>query len=346
MPVELPITRYSGSKRKLVEIIWNHLEARNLNFNSVLDIFGGTGIFSYYAKAKGKEVTYNDIFRFNCLIAQAIIGNNINPLTIENVLGLLEVRPDKIYNRFIEENFSGIYYPDDENRLIDIIVQNIDDLETNAQKASGFYLLFQACLIKRPYNLFHRKNLNLRTNFSGGGFGNKVTWEKTFEELFVKFSEELTKFNFEGVQDCNILNTTALNCNAVAELVYIDPPYFQESSHVTYHSKYHFLEGLANYDQIPEFIVEHKTNKEISINNNPEFENKKNFKDELRRLINLHENSIIVVSYRNNGIPSIEEISEIMQNVKNNVEVINLGSYNYALSRSNNVNEEVLIIGT
>jgi adenine-specific DNA-methyltransferase len=344
-PINLPITRYSGSKRKLVELIWECIELRNLDFNSVLDVFGGTGIFSYYAKTKGKSIIYNDLFKFNALIAQAIIGNDRNPLSVEDALGLLKKRPYKRYQRFVEDNFSGIYYPDDENILIDRIVQNINDLPGDNQKASGYYLLFQACLIKRPYNLFHRRNLNLRTNFSGGGFGNKVTWEKTFEELFIKFSQELSEFNFQGEQETQILNFSALNCHVNADLVYIDPPYFQDRSHVSYHSKYHFLEGLANYDMIPHSIQQNKTNKELTINYSPEFETKRNFKTELRNLIRMHANSIIIISYRNNGIPSIEEISEIISEIKANVEVINLGSYNYALSRRNNVNEEVLILG-
>ena len=56
--LKLPITRYYGSKRKLVERIWNEIELLGLEFNSVLDVFGGTGIFSYYSKVKGKRVVF------------------------------------------------------------------------------------------------------------------------------------------------------------------------------------------------------------------------------------------------------------------------------------------------
>jgi len=42
--MNLPSTRYYGSKRKLVGNIWNALESKHVEFDSVLDLFGGTGI--------------------------------------------------------------------------------------------------------------------------------------------------------------------------------------------------------------------------------------------------------------------------------------------------------------
>ena len=119
---------------------------------------------------------------------------------------------------------------------------------------SAYYILFQSCIIKRPYNLFHRKNLNMRVNFKGGSFGNKITWERSFEELFLRFNLELNKYSFDNKHHNYAVNTSALNCTESANLVYIDPPYFKNNSNVTYHSKYHFLEGLANYDQLGNFI--------------------------------------------------------------------------------------------
>ena len=38
--MELPVTRYYGSKRKLVERIWEELENRHLEYQSFLDVFG------------------------------------------------------------------------------------------------------------------------------------------------------------------------------------------------------------------------------------------------------------------------------------------------------------------
>ena len=62
--MRLPVTRYYGSKRKLVDKIWEALQEQQVQFNSVLDVFGGTGIVSYYMLKKGKQVFYNDILLY------------------------------------------------------------------------------------------------------------------------------------------------------------------------------------------------------------------------------------------------------------------------------------------
>lgn len=342
--IKLPITRYYGSKRKLVELIWRELETLNLQFDTVLDVFGGSGIFSYYSKLKGKQVFYNDIFYFNYIIGKALIQNNKNFLTSNDIQFLLTKDTSISYKSIIENNFEGIYYTIEENKQLDVIIQNIDRLQKNKQE-SAYYLLFQSCLIKRPYNLFHRKNLNLRTNFNGGGFGNKVTWERSFEELFYKFNEELNEFVFSNGLKNKSFNSSALKCRTKADLVYIDPPYFKNSNHVPYHSKYHFLEGLANYDLIPEKIDITKKHKEIMINKSSEFESKSSFLTDLNSLFINHKSSILAVSYRSNGIPSISEIETLMKIYKKNVVSISLKKYNYALNSKGSENYEFLVLG-
>ena len=42
---KFPATRYMGSKSKLIEYIWKATE--HLEFDSVLDLFSGSGVVSY-----------------------------------------------------------------------------------------------------------------------------------------------------------------------------------------------------------------------------------------------------------------------------------------------------------
>jgi len=343
--MKLPGTRYYGSKRKLIEEIWAVLEERNIQFNSILDLFGGTGILSYYMLTKRKEVIYNDIFLFNCRIAKALLDTPRNTFTENDAIDLLNIKKEWKYKQIIENNFDGIYYTKNENRVIDVVVQNIQQLPENMQ-SSAYYILIQSCIIKRPFNLFHRNNLNLRINHTKSKFGNKVTWEQTFYDLFVKFTYELNEFQFSEQQNIQIMNSSALNCNAEADVVYIDPPYFNtDSSIVSYHSRYHFLEGLVNYDLIEKNIDLNKKNKEIILNKNKEFECKSTFLNELHELILKHRNSIIVLSYTSNGYPSIDELKEVVMQYKNNVEIVSLGKHSFALNRHNEGREEILVIG-
>lgn len=344
--MKLPITRYYGSKRRLLDKIWDALMAYQINFDSMLDLFGGTGIVSYYMAQKGKSIIYNDILSFNCEIAKALLCSPRGNFTEADALSLLQRVSGREYKNIIANNFHNVYYTPDEDETIDIVVQNIQYLEEE-KKASAFYVLFQSCMIKRPFNLFHRKNLNLRTNFVKANFGNKVTWEQSFKDLFIKFTKELNEFQFELLPRVEITNTSALNCYRHADLVYIDTPYFpkKDSSGITYHNRYHFLEGLMNYDEIPNCIDRGKVNLEIGFGKNIEFEKRSNYIRDLDELIYKHRSSIIALSYTTEGYPSIQELEEIIRKYKQTTHICYLGKHGFALNRNNAERQEVLIIG-
>lgn len=67
--------------------------------------------------------------------------------------------------------------------------------------------------------------MNLRINHSESSFGNYVTWEKSFEQLFKQFVNELNTYQFEQLKNVKISNLDALDCDTSYDLVYIDPPY-------------------------------------------------------------------------------------------------------------------------
>lgn len=344
--MKLPVTRYYGSKRRVVEKIGVALQENHVEYDTVLDLFGGTGIVSYYMAKSGKTVVYNDILSFNCEIAKALMQSPKGLFTETDALQLLRREPDREYQTIIEDAFDEIYYLREENRTIDTVIQNISLLE-DEKKASAYYILFQSCMIKRPFNIFHRRNLNLRTGFTEAKFGNKTTWEQSFESLFVKFTRELNEFQFEDLPQVEVVNISALQCDRDAELVYIDTPYFRERQNaaITYHNRYHFLEGLMHYDDIPNQINQEKVNREIRFGENPEFEKRSHYIEELNALLARHQQSTIAMSYTSAGFPSIDELCDVIGQYKNEVIVCYLGNHPFALNRNNNDRQEVLIIG-
>jgi hypothetical protein len=64
-----------------------------------------------------------------------------------------------------------------------------------------------------------------------------------------------------------------------------------------------------------------------------------------RRLFDRFRESILVVSYRSDGIPSIPELAGLMRSAKRQVRVIEGPAYQYALS-TNRTTKETLLIGT
>jgi adenine-specific DNA-methyltransferase len=339
---KFPKTRYQGSKYKLQPWIKHHLE--KLDFETALDAFSGTSSIAYILKEMNKTVYCNDILKFNYYVAKALIENNTEQITKKDFNTIIEKKKNYSYSYFIKDTFKDIYFLEEENEWLDIVIQNINMLENENKKAMFLWALYQSCISKRPYNLFHRKNLYVRTSNVKRNFGNKTTWDKPFEEHFYKFIKEINVAIFNNNKNNKTYNKDIFELNIKTDLVYIDTPYIPQKGTLThYRDFYHFLDGLTNYDywhKKIDYTTKHK--KLESVYNI--WEDKKNIIKGFEALIKKFKDSIIVISYRNDGIPTIKEISEILQKHGKKVDIETIG-YQYALSKKQNL-KEVLLIGT
>ncbi|MCF6355810.1 MAG: DNA adenine methylase [Candidatus Polarisedimenticolaceae bacterium] len=296
-----PSTRYYGSKRRLLPWIFENL--KDLTFRTVLDGFGGTSSVSLLFKAMGKEVTYNDALLSNTIAAQALLANKVPFDNIEEVDRFFDsVSP---VNGIISEMFQGVFYLNEENSWLDGVIQAIY-LETELKRNIYLYCLFQACLQKRPFNLFHRANLNIRTNTSvKKSFGNQTTWDTSFSILAKRAYRELEQTIWRSPSQHSVLSPTDVSdLDTGYDLVYFDPPYINKKhSGDDYLRRYHFLEGLCQYKEWQDMIDTSYKNlqfkKKIHIS---EWQSRSYFKERLFSLINKHKKSIVVLSYVDNDV--------------------------------------------
>lgn len=335
-----PSTRYQGSKAKFVDWIWH--EISNISFHSALDAFGGTGSVAYKLKDEGKAVTYNDILPFNSIIGKAIIENTSTLLSDSETDYILAEHPDIEYPTFIADNFQEIYYTDEENHWLDVVRYNISTLDNEYKRAIAWFALFQSCIIKRPYNLFHRKNLYVRLMDVKRSFGNKKTWDTSFDIHFRRFVNEANNAVFDNGEHCHSLNNDALNIADKYDLVYIDTPYINEKGvGVDYADFYHFLNGLVCYKNWPKLIDYSSKHRRFKRKYNI-WTDKDNILSGFDRLIERFQNSILVFSYRSNGIPSIESLINLLNKHQRHNDIRYSCDIKYALS--NTKSKEVLII--
>lgn len=335
-----PTTRYQGSKYKILE--WIKQNTQNLEFNSVLDAFGGTGSVGYMFKQQGKQVAYNDLLKFNYHIGLALIENSSITLDDKDIKYILGKHNTIEYPDFIAKTFTDIYFTDDENIWLDRIITNIRHLDNKYKQALAYFALFQASIIKRPYNLFHRKNLYIRTAEVGRSFGNKTTWDTPFEEHFLKFAKEANNAVFDNGKKNKVYCGSIFNLDIhTPDMVYIDTPYISSKNvGVNYGDFYHFLEGIVHYDDW-ENIIDHRTKHKKLRSEKNEWCDKQLVYGAFERLFDKFKDSILVISYRDDGIPSTDELVEMLKKIKSSVEVKKL-DYKYVLS--NNNSKEVLII--
>ncbi len=343
LTARFPSTRYQGSKAKLAEWIWSQIAG--LDFKTSLDAFGGTGAVAYRLKQAGKSVTFNDLLTFNHYIGVALIENAQTVLTPSEIDWILTRHADVDYPTFVQDTFSGIYFTDDENAWIDQTITNIRRLTDPFKLALAFFALCQACIIKRPFNLFHRKNLYIRFAAVERSFGNKTTWDKPFEHWFREFALEANQAVFDNGQANEALNLDVFEVSGDYDLVYIDPPYISRRGvGVDYHGFYHFLEGLTMYGEWRHHINYRTKHRRLKQINSPWID-KGQIVHAFERLFEKFQESILVVSYRSDGIPSEMELTSLLKRYKASVRVEHYGSYRYVLS-TNSDSKELLLIGS
>lgn len=339
---QFPKTRYQGSKAKLVDWIWAQI--KHLDFHNCLDAFAGTGVVSYKLKEEGKQVSYNDQLRFNYYFGHALIENK-NVHLEQSDLDWILAGHDISYPSFVADNFHDIYFTDEENRWIDQTITNIHQLENPYKQSLAFFALAQACIVKRPYNLFHRKNLYIRFADVERSFGNKASWDKPFEDWFLAFAKEANQAVFDNGEINQALNQDALTISNQYDLIYIDPPYISKKGVATdYRDFYHFLEGLTLYDEWEQHIDTGSKHRRLK-RQASKWTDKKQIHSAFDKLFAHFSDSILVVSYRSDGIPSQSELVNLMKQYKSEVHIVHYGQYQYALS-TNKKSQEILLIAS
>ncbi len=340
----MPRTRYQGSKWKLCDWIWESV--RTLSFHTVLDAFSGTASVSHMFKRRDKAVTCNDVLRFNHQVGLALIENGAETLDDATVETLLCRQNGVAYRDFIERTFQGVYFTDAENRWLDTLCENIRSLPSPARRALAWFALGQAALAKRPYNLFHRRNLYMRTADVPRGFGNKTTWDRSFDELFRRFVAQANDAVFDNGQPCRALCRSAETLEPGYDLVYIDPPYLNgKGVGVDYHAFYHFLEGLVEYDGWADRIDWTSPHRRLIPKTSPWMR-----RDEIgaafRALFARFAGSHVVVSYRSDGIPTPAELAAWLSAHKRRVRVLECPRAKKYVLSTNGRARELLLVAT
>ncbi len=337
----MPPTRYQGSKRKMAAWIVDQL--RDLEFDTAVDAFGGSGAVAFELKRRGKSVTYNDVLRFNHQIGLALIANDGIMLSDDDAIDLQRRHVGQSYDDFVTRTFGGIYYTDDENRWIDTVVQNITRMGQPIQRALAYYSLFQSALAKRPYNLFHRRNLYMRQADVRRSFGNKATWDRPFSTHFARFVNEANNAAFDNGCTCRATCSDVLNVEGHFDLAYIDPPYFRANGvGVDYHGFYHFLEGLTDYTVWKDRIDWDSKHLRLRSRPNPWCDPTR-IRGEFDAVFERFSGGIVIVSYRSDGLPSIVELESMLRRHKSRVRIADFNAYQYALSTNKRSREMLLI---
>lgn len=332
-----PSSRYMGSKHQVLTFLYSHLSA--LTFNTVTDAFSGSGAVSYLLKAMGKAVTANDFMHFSYQTSRAIVENGMTILTLDEVGELL--KPEKAADDFIRRTFQGLYFTDEENEFLDYLTHNIRQLKDTYKQSLAYAALARACLRKRPRGLFTYTGVR----YVDGRRDLKLTLAEQFREAVITLNEAV----YDNGQANHALNVDAFDLPTGADLVYLDPPYVSGLSDNDYIRRYHFVEGLVRYwDGVQ--IQEHTSTKKFA-RYPSRFDSKTTVRDAFKDMFEKFKDSIIAVSYSSNGIPSRDELADLLRQYKPKVTVYEVdhrysfGTHAHSVGANQNRVQEYLFVG-
>ena len=332
-----PPTRFMGSKRKLLGEIWN--VASRFEFDSVIDLFSGSGIVGYMFKSHGKTVISNDYMAMSATFTKAMVENNTVTLPIAEAEKLL-IKQGEV-DHFVSDTFKDLYYTDEENELIDILRTNIAAIDDQYKKAIAMTALIRACTKKRPRGIF---------TYTGHRYDDgRKDLQKTLSQQFLEAVEAVNNAVFDNHKANKSVNGDAMALDVEKpDLVYIDPPYYSPLSDNEYVRRYHFIEGLAR-DWKGVEIQEHTKTKKFKSYPTP-FSTKNGAYEAFDKLFSKFSGSILIVSYSSNSLPTQEDMVALMKKYKEHVEVVPV-DYKYAFGNQadakthRNSVQEYLFIG-
>lgn len=334
--LKYPSTRFMGSKRKLLEEIWG--VARQFKFSSVLDLFAGSGVVGYMFKAYGKRVFSNDHMAFAATYARAMIANSSVRLDDGDIDQLLSAR--RSTDEFVSRTFRGLYFSDEDNRLIDTLRFNIREFDSPVKREIAMAALVRTCFKKRPRGIF---------TYTGDRYNDgRRDLQMSFADQFKDAVSAINQAVFANGHQCVARRGDAMSLTGSdVDLVYLDPPYYSPFSDNEYVRRYHFVEGLAR-DWTGVEIQQHTTTKKFRSYPTP-FSSRVGATDAFDQLFQRYRESVLLVSYSSNSLPSLDEMTRLLAKWKSHVDVVPIqyrygfGNQSTAKTQRNTVQEYLFV---
>lgn len=315
--------RYIGNKTKLAKDIVDKIEELIGKNGSVADIMSGTGAISYELKERGYKVFASDIMGYSKFHLEVNLNMNSYP-SFEKVSKELNIDTDDYKERYRAcisylNNLEGIegyffkefspdgepqngspsrkYFSSDNAKKIDAIRKTLEYWEIN-----NIIDEKEISLLKHSFILAANRVANISGTY--GYFLSKLS-KNALKPINLEFIHLNTNDNVGHTIQQGYAEEISKNLKV--DLCYIDPPYIKRQ----YAANYHILETIARGD---EPIAEGKSGLRPWRDQYSNFCSKVKIRDSFTKIINNVETNIILISYSEDGLLSIEELTEFLKN--------------------------------
>jgi DNA adenine methylase/adenine-specific DNA-methyltransferase len=304
-----PRIRYMGSKYKLLP----HLAEvfAEVGGQTALDAFSGSGVVSYLLKRQGFAVTANDMLEFPGVLASAVVVNNAALLTADDIARITGPAADD--RDFIRKTFAGVFFTPGDLAFLDSAWSHISAMD-GGERSLAISALVLSAARKQPRGVF-----TITGDLSGYDDGRRDL-RISMRDHFIEHAGDYNRAVFSG-PPAQVTRQEASQLEVRPyDLVYLDPPYAPPTDDNCYIKRFHFLEGLSRYWDGDTLMMETRTKKLPKPVTG--YSSKRTiveaFRDTFKRF---RDAGAIVLSYGSNALPDKETITDLLLEVKRDVEV-------------------------
>ncbi|MER3482080.1 MAG: DNA methyltransferase [Meiothermus sp.] len=288
--------KYIGSKRALLPWIVGTVEQMRSaeNFSTVVDLFSGSSRVGHALKAKGFEVTANDINTYAYVLAQALVeadAREYSPARVEPILAkLMSLEPKAGW--FTKANCEDARYFQPKNGARAESIREVIKRDYSSDPLLRAILLTSLILAMDKVD-----------STTGVQMAYLKDWApRAYNDLRLEYPSVLPGKG-KAIQGDALETSQAIS----ADLFYLDPPYNQHS----YLGNYHVWETLVRWDNPETYGI---AQKRIDVRDRKSpFNSKREAKQAMLSLFSKIKARHLVVSFNNEGFFAAEEIEEMLK---------------------------------
>lgn len=289
---------YIGSKHKLIPFISSNIFqlVGDLSGITFAEVFAGTGALAKHFKPQVKHLIVNDLEPYSYILNRNYIGNrNFFPYdSLLATLNRLEGVDGLIYQHYCLGSGSERQYFSDENgRRIDAVRQQIERWKYQETISEDQYYFLLASLLESA-----DKVANVASVYGAFLKHLKRTARKPLIIAPAVFPE------MSGSSEVFQCDANSLISKITGDVLYLDPPY----NHRQYGANYHLLNTIALYD---EFEPRGKTG--LRDYERSDYCRREQALIAFQDLIENAQFKYIFLSYNNEGIMSVDDVRDVMQ---------------------------------
>jgi len=224
------------------------------NAEVVLDAFGGSQSVAYTLKQMGKTTLTNDFLSFDSKIGKALVENNSEKLSRNDLDILLSDNSNPEYFDLMDKVFSDIFFTHDDACFADSVRSNVSKLNNPLKESLALTVMCRSMTRKVTMGHFaHTQALVYAADPKRVQRNRSLV--RPLKDLFLELVPEYNAAVFDNHKPNRSYNENILDLlpklNDV-DVVYFDPPYC--NSHADYQSFYHLLETYVEYWKDKDFV--------------------------------------------------------------------------------------------